>query len=145
MTSLLDSRVLHHRVRTLSRKARESEVHEQEPPNRCLPARHDPLAPMNNSCGELSNRQRSQQLRWKKERDVRLNESLQQSANVSLSLPDLTVRDNPVERSTTTQRRQRGQQDRRRRERTQANPLRSIHGNRSRLVGTFLITMLLLC
>ena len=42
MTSLLESRLHHHRVRTLSRKARESEIHEQEPPNRRLPARNDP-------------------------------------------------------------------------------------------------------
>lgn len=145
MTSLLDSRLLHQRVRTLSRKARESDVYEQEPRRRRLPARDHTSAPGSNYCGELSNRQRSQQRRRRKERDDRVNESLQRSANVSLSFPDLTDNDNAVERSTTRQRRQRGQQGRRRRERMQASLQRSIHDNRSRLVSTVLMTLFLLC
>lgn len=142
MSSLLESPVLHHRVRTLSSKARETEVHEQDPPNRRLPARDHTTPPMNSysGCTELSNRQRGQQRHRKKEREVRLNQIHEESANVSVPFRDLVVSGNAYERSIAPQRPQRGQQQRRQRERMQTNPHGSAHGNRSRLVSTHLIT-----
>ena len=75
MATLLESRAHQHRVRLLSRKARESQVYEQDPPSRRLPVNPD---------HELTTRQRAQRRRREREKHVSMN-SVDETANVCVS------------------------------------------------------------
>ena len=74
MSSLLESRAHYHRVRILFRKVRETEILEQDPPHRRQ------LVCLNESDG-LSNRQQSQQMRQRRESDIRNRNVVEDSAN----------------------------------------------------------------
>jgi len=73
MTSLLDSRVHHRRIRILSRKAQESIVHDEDPPNRRFPLTpsHTVSPATSDNSEELTARQRGQRLRRQREKAVR--------------------------------------------------------------------------
>ena len=73
MMTLQESRVHHRRLRTLSRKAQESIIHNEDPPTRRIPviSAHSPATSANNQ-GQLTSRQRSQRQR-------RQNEALMQT------------------------------------------------------------------
>ena len=64
MSTLLDSRAHHRRLRVVSRKARETELYNEEPQNRRLPVRVDGVtnnSVTNNVVAQLSNCSRRQQ------------------------------------------------------------------------------------
>ena len=77
-SSLLDSRAHHRCIRVLSRKAREHEIHDQEPSYRRLPVSNP------NNTELLLNRQHSQRERRRRERDQRSTDNVIESANGSI-------------------------------------------------------------
>ena len=80
MATLLDSRAHHHRVRVLSRKLRESNVHDEEPPNRRFPSIS--YSPVTNKENEvLTPRQRSQRQCRQREK---ASESFQDAHNAEI-------------------------------------------------------------
>ena len=75
MSTLLESRLHHHRVRVLSRRARESEVFEDDTPNRRLVRLSTLTNPHSSLAGNdegffLTRRQRSQKEHWERERNL---------------------------------------------------------------------------
>jgi len=128
--SLLENRAYHQRVRVLSRKARESEIYCQGPPCRREPR------PCPNLTEQLSNRQRSQRERRRKEKDVRLNDVLDVSANLSNVFSQSSVAENTVQETRTRVRRKKAQNTRRVRERTMAGSIRSNQDGDIHLVST---------
>ena len=103
MSSLLESRKHHQRVRVLSRKAQESNVLEQEPSNRRLPN----MATTDNSLEPLSARQRGQRQCREREKKEQVMSSREQCSTVCLSsvFPRTSVVDGVLEQTSTTHRR----------------------------------------
>ena len=162
MSTLLESRINHRHVRLLPRKARESEIINEEPLRRRLPLLMCPET--NNDTDELTRRQRSQRERRRKEKELRTDELTRRqrsqrelrrkekelrtdellknndgSANVCFSniFAHSPVVENALEQSSSRFRRRQGQQRRRERERSQRTVTSStvtMHNERSRLV-----------
>jgi hypothetical protein len=116
MTTLLESRTHHHRLRVLSRKAQESLTHDEEPSKRRSPAVPPDSRSTNDDVGEslITRRQRSQRLRRQKEKSLRLARELtvddDEISNRSFPiLPPVSYAndDDPMSQRTQTQRRQR--------------------------------------
>lgn len=112
MSSLLQSRAQHKRLRILSRKARETEVYDRDPP-------HTPRPVANATSTErLSNRQRSQRERRRREHDERLNDDVHSPCDLSNIFSRSSIPDNVLQQTGTRFRRKKAQQARRLRERT---------------------------
>ena len=123
MATLLESRAHQHRVRLLSRKARESQMYEQDPPSRRLPVNPD---------HELTTRQRAQRRRREREKHVSMNR-VDEMANVCVSNmfahSSAAQNGDIVRQSNTRSRREEGQRLRRVNERmrmTQERPTRLV-------------------
>ena len=102
-SSLLQSRAHHQHVRVLSRKARESEIDRQDPPSR-----QRPLPPPDHT-EQLSNCQRSQREQRRKEREVRLNDVVDVSPDLSNIFSHSSVAENIIQQTGTRIRRKNAQ------------------------------------
>ena len=129
-SSLLDSRAHHRRVRVLSRKAREREIHDQDPSYRRLPV----SSPNNTEL--LSNRQHSQRERRRNERDQRSTNDVVESANGSIGSSQSSITNHVFHTTLPPSSRQQAQQQRRQEERVTRK--RSQDDGPS-LVGTYII------
>lgn len=107
MSTLLESRTHHHRVRALSRKLQESNTHVDEPTRRRIPAHSTLSPPTANNNSELTRRQRGQRERRQKEKNIR---KTLHSDEIDEELPSRQVLVAPSNIHST--RRQRGQRRR---------------------------------
>ena len=122
MTSLLESRAHHQRVRILSRKAQESEVHDQDPPSRRLHVAPPLLVSTNEST--LTRRQRGQRRRRQREKNLR---DPQESNTGHDEDSQETHSDIVVRRSSAMEvQQERGQRGRRQREKRLREELRLV-------------------
>jgi hypothetical protein len=120
MSSLPESRIHHRWIRILPRKVQESNIHDEEPARRRIPAETSPSAPTRNNEDGLTRRQRSQRERRRKEKSMKKPPN---SNRVDEEPPNKQVRVVPSDSHSMKNngdyltRRQRGQRQRRQRER----------------------------
>jgi hypothetical protein len=88
MTSLLDSWIEHRRIRVLSRKLRESTIHDEDPPNRRIPATLPHLPTAKHIDNEITMRQRNQRLRRRREERIRSLRDTDESDIHDMDRPD---------------------------------------------------------
>ena len=128
MTSLLESRAHNRRVHVLSRKALEYNTHNEEPPRRRVPV-VSPDTENKDDDLSISQRQRSQQLRWQKVKAVRLSHKSNVIDDDLSSRSSPTIRTLSVPNEGQRSRRQVSQAQRRERElhtRIEHNILRQV-------------------
>ena len=146
MTTLLESRTQHRRSQVLSRRACEAEVHNQDPPNRCLPVIFADSVPTNICTGNLTTCQCSQRHCWELEKEIQSVEEMidneEESANVCASniFTHSPVSENVIGQSSTHHQRQQAQRVRRENERLQPAAKRRKHDNCVRVVCLYFVT-----
>lgn len=137
MSTLLDSRESHHRVRLLSRKVRETEIDNEE-----CPRRQQPCANTNRGCDELTMRQRGQRKRRQIEKDRRTDNLLKtvqdRASNICFpkNLSNVSVVDDALRESSTPYRRRQRQRQRRQQERMNSISTCTKQNERLRLGST---------